>query len=380
MFTLVNMPTLPASIDNLTPLAFTVNFIPTAVGDQTATVTITDNLARTEHTVTLAGAGTTDIVIGDGASTMRLPFDFFYKNSLFETIYTAAEMNNFNGMITGVKFFNNFSSDLSTGTPVKIWMGTTALTDLSAGWIPSGDLMLVYDGMVNFPSGSNIINIPFSTPFAYTNGQNVVLMANRPMDTDYYNSADVFQGQTVGTNRSRNLYSDSVTYDPTAPADGTLSGQFPKTAFVTAPYVEQPVFEITPDSHVFGEVGVGSNATQVFTIRNIGTGILSIQSVTIAGSPMMSLSGLPTFPVALAQNQTAEFTVNYAPTAVGNHEATITVTDNLPSRVAHPITVFGIGILDEELDPPTNLTATVTGHNVALNWDAPGETPPPPEG
>ena len=37
-------------------------------------------------------------------------------------------------------------------------------------------------------------------------------------------------------------------------------------------------------------------------------------------------------------------------------------------------------LLTDVLDPPTNLTATVSGHNVALNWDAPGETPPPPEG
>jgi len=35
--------------------------------------------------------------------------------------------------------------------------------------------------------------------------------------------------------------------------------------------------------------------------------------------------------------------------------------------------------LTEALDPPTSLTATVSGYNVALDWDAPG-TPPPPTG
>jgi len=41
---------------------------------------------------------------------------------------------------------------------------------------------------------------------------------------------------------------------------------------------------------------------------------------------------------------------------------------------------ISIDEITETLDPPTNLTATVTGSNVHLDWDAPGETPPPPAG
>ena len=44
------------------------------------------------------------------------------------------------------------------------------------------------------------------------------------------------------------------------------------------------------------------------------------------------------------------------------------------------VDTFSIVEFSETIDPPTNLTATVTGNNVHLDWLAPGETPPPPPG
>ncbi|HOH60256.1 MAG TPA: choice-of-anchor J domain-containing protein, partial [Candidatus Cloacimonadota bacterium] len=41
---------------------------------------------------------------------------------------------------------------------------------------------------------------------------------------------------------------------------------------------------------------------------------------------------------------------------------------------------FSVEEITEELDPPTNLVAAVTGNDVHLSWEAPGETPPPPVG
>jgi len=89
------------------------------------------------------------------------------------------------GNITAVTFYNNFVTNL-TDKPVKLWLGTTDLADLSAGWILN-DLTLVYDGTLNFPNGENAIVVPLQTPYLYT-GCNLVLYANRPMDTQYFNS------------------------------------------------------------------------------------------------------------------------------------------------------------------------------------------------
>lgn len=172
------------------------------------------------------------VTVGAGDQLARMPVDMFYQNSLFETIYYPSELNNTQGFIIELKFYNSFVTNLPA-KPTKIWLGTTTLENLADGWIPSTQLQLVYDGLVNYPSGQNIINIVLNTPFPY-NGGNLVMMVNRPMDSTYYSSADTFYCQTLGTNRSRNIYSDTVIFYPANPSGGELSGQFPKTSFLFA--------------------------------------------------------------------------------------------------------------------------------------------------
>jgi len=173
-------------------------------------------------------AGVITLPIGEGNLAEGVPLEFYYKNSLHQCIYYQSELNVF-GVISAITFFNNFQTNLPD-KPCKFWLGQTDLNDLSAGWILNG-LTLVFDGTISFPNGENAITIPLQTPFAYTSG-NLVLYANRPWDTQYFSSNDNFRAQTIGTNRARKLYSDSVTYDPAAPsAAGTLSGTFAMTSF-----------------------------------------------------------------------------------------------------------------------------------------------------
>jgi hypothetical protein len=183
--------------------------------------------------VTVQPAGLVVLTIGDGNEEARIPLDMYYMNSLYETLYYPAELSNTIGTIYGIGLYNNFQNDLNL--PTKIWMGTTTQADLTGGYIPSTQLQLVFDGTVHYPTGENLVNIPFQTPFLYLNGENLVVMMNRPMDTQYYSSMDRFKVQTVGTNRARNAYADGTPYDPASPPTGTLMGQFPKTSLFIIP-------------------------------------------------------------------------------------------------------------------------------------------------
>ena len=178
-------------------------------------------------------AGVISYTVGDGSQTARIPVDMWWRNSLFETIYFPNEMGGFIGQITGLKFYNQFNSNL-TQLPITIWLGTTTLTSLNDGYIPSTQLTEVFNGPVDFPSGENIISIIFNEPYLYLDGNNLVMLVHRA-DTTYYSSSDFFKAQTVGSDRSRNTYSDSDSYDPANPPAGTLSGQFPMTTFMVIP-------------------------------------------------------------------------------------------------------------------------------------------------
>ncbi|MCD8480757.1 MAG: hypothetical protein LRZ88_11445 [Candidatus Cloacimonetes bacterium] len=130
------------------------------------------------YPITVMPEGLAVITIGDGSMMDRVPVDMYWRNSLFQTLYYPQEINMF-GSISAIAFYNSFVTNLPQ-MPVKIWLGTTANDDLSGGWIPSTALTLVFDGNVDFPSGTNTITIPLTTPFVYTGG-NLVMMVNRPM-------------------------------------------------------------------------------------------------------------------------------------------------------------------------------------------------------
>jgi len=174
--------------------------------------------------------------VGDAltASTSNtMPFNFYWKNSVSETIYLASELQMTAGTIVGIVYANNFVQDLAD-KPVKLWLKNTDAINLSTSWLSFDGYTLVFEGMIDFPAGVNEIFIPLDTPFIY-NGNNLAVRCNRPMDTVYFNSANHFyyNVSTANPNRSRYLYSDSVTFDPTAPsAAGTLGSNVPMTAFI----------------------------------------------------------------------------------------------------------------------------------------------------
>ncbi|MCB5257910.1 MAG: carboxypeptidase regulatory-like domain-containing protein, partial [Candidatus Cloacimonetes bacterium] len=228
-------------INSLQTLDFTINWTPTETGatyiygevEMTGDEIATNN--QSSHlNVLVYPQGTIGITIGTGTSTGRMPMDFYWKNSLFETIYHALELN-IGGLLTDIQLYSNFVSNLSN-MPTNIWVGETTQADLSAGWIPSTQLTLVFSGNVDYPSGPNDIIIHLTTPYPYGGG-NLVVMVERPMDTQYYNINDVFRTQTgTVSNRTRNIYSDSIDYDPANPPTATPTAMFPMTTlmFITS--------------------------------------------------------------------------------------------------------------------------------------------------
>ena len=267
------------------------------------------------------------------------------------------------GNITAVTFYNNFTSNL-IDKPVKLWLGTTDLANLAAGWILD-NLTLVYDGTLNFPNGQNTIVVPLQTPYFYTGG-NLVLYANRPMDTQYYLSTDDFKAQTVGTNRARKLYSDSVTYDPMSPsATGTLSGTFPKTSLTfVVTGMGSLSGTVTSSGSPLADVLVQvSNASYSFTRYTNAAGEYSFQYLPIGNyTATASKLGYETQSVTVTiienQNTVQNFslvssnTVSVSGHIVGSDQPTVGIAN------AH---IFLDGPLDYEGTSNANGDFTITG-------------------
>ncbi len=255
------------------------------------------------------------VVVGSGNQTLRIPLDFYYKSSLFETLYYPLELQNMRGRITSLEFFSNFSTAVPD-KPVKVWLGTTSLADLSGGWIPSTELSLVYDGTVSIPAGPDTLTIQLDPPFWYLNQQNLVLLAQRIMDDIEYTSGDKFRAQYSDQDRARKAQSDYTAFDPAnPPATSMLSGEFPQTRFTWDP-VEVGILQGTV-------VGTDNWPLQNATIQVLGTqfstqtnhaGVFSLQlppgtySVTAAATGY-SPQTIPNVSISSGQTATISFTL-----------------------------------------------------------------------
>ena len=258
-------------------------------------------------------AGVQAVTIGAGDQLARVPMDFYWKNSLFECLFYPNELGFTSGTITSIAFYNNFADSPANGA-TKIWLGSTNLADLSAGWIPSTQLTLVFDGNVTYPAGTNTITIPLQTPYTHTPG-NLVMMVQRPMDTAYCSAYDYFLAQTIGSTRALKVQSDSTPYDPANPPAGTTpSGQFPKTTIF---YTEQSIVNDLGCLSISGptNTSVGAGTPYIIQVKNNGTATqinYTVKLMKEGGILLNSVAG-----IAIASLQTLDFTIPWTPTEAG---------------------------------------------------------------
>jgi endonuclease I len=117
---------------------------------------------------------------------------------------------------------------------------------------------------------------------------------------------------------------------------------------------------------------VGTNAATVFTIENKGTAeTLNITSANITGADEndFSVSNMPT---SVAPNSSASFTLNFTPSNLGSHKATLILNSNDADKGAFGINLYGIGgtLASEPATQPTNLAFNnVTAYGLRFNFE-----------
>ena len=252
------------------------------------------------------------VTIGTGDGTSAIPMNFNHYSSLYQCIYMGDELNYMMGTITSLMLYNQFSSNIFN-SPAKIWLGSTELSDLRSGFIPAGELTLVWDGSINYPLGENEIIIPLSVPYLHTQG-NLVMMVQRPMDTTNYYGANYFRCQPGGTNRARTIsgYQD---FNPMNPPSGMGEGQIPKITFY---YSSDP---LQNDLGCFDLVGsslpsVGQISTYTVMIKNYGQNPQSNYQIKLmqhGGGELCAINGPSIEPM-----QILPISLNWTPAMVGS--------------------------------------------------------------
>jgi hypothetical protein len=111
---------------------------------------------------------------------------------------------------------------------------------------------------------------------------------------------------------------------------------------------------VSPSTMSFGNVGVGSNASQTGTLT-ASTADVAVSSAAWNGNGY-SVSGI-TFPVTVPSGQSVKYTVTFAPPAAGSAPGSVSFVSNA-SDSSLTQTLTGSG------------TQSSSSHTVALSWNA----------
>jgi hypothetical protein len=101
-----------------------------------------------------------------------------------------------------------------------------------------------------------------------------------------------------------------------------------------------PGLVASPASVSFGGVNVGGSASNNVTLTNSGTSTITVSGVTATGSGI-TVSGIA-LPTTLTAGSNTSFTVQFAPTAVGNVSGSISIANSGPTS-ALTVAVTGAG-------------------------------------
>ncbi|HTZ99777.1 MAG TPA: choice-of-anchor D domain-containing protein, partial [Candidatus Aquilonibacter sp.] len=225
-------------------------------------------------------------------------------------------------------------------------------------------------GMSITPPSVSFGNVPDGTTatqaiiLANTGSANLIVSSATATGTGF--AVTGFSAQTLTPNSTMTF---NATFTPTSTSavsgsisvSTSLSGS--PTAIPLTGTGTQPGMSVTPSSVSFGDVADGATATQVVTLKNIGTAnlVVSSESVTGAGFSVNGFSAQ-----TLAPNNSMAFNVVFAPTSPGGASGSISVSTNLAgSPTAIPLTGTGT-------QPGISVTpSTVSFGNVADGTSVP---------
>lgn len=162
------------------------------------------------------------IIDGDKKDRI-MPFDFYYKSSVNQSIYTADEILLGDGLIKSITYYYHNTSKKEVFKPVKVYMACTSREHLGDGWIPKEEMTLVFDDSIKINTGEGELEICLSEPFIY-NKKNLCIMTERPLDKEYFNNVNFILAER-NTGRSLTFSSDSKVFDYTQ--KGTVKNMVP---------------------------------------------------------------------------------------------------------------------------------------------------------
>jgi hypothetical protein len=261
------------------------------------------------------------VIIGEGTSTHRFPFNAFYGYGRSIGLYTADQIGQ-NGLITSLGW--SVSTSGSAVVPYEIYIKpTTETAQTQMTWTD------FIDGITPVKVGSYTFNsigwheFTLDSPYIYNGGNLLIgVKVNYGGSGAGYSDAPIFYHSTGTTASHQQWQKDSTIPDGD---NGALNTNLPNLLIKVSPIPPDPVFAINPADHDFGRRQINTTTSQTFTISNNGGGTLNVSAIILDNPSEGFTAENVNIPADLSTGQTTTFDIQYAPTAAGTHSATFTI-------------------------------------------------------
>ena len=286
-------------------------------GDVNTTVTVTNNqFTLPAYDVTVVGifkmTQEAEITIGSGNSNNAyLPTYAYYKYSLTQQIYTAAEVGSA-GTITAIAFKVQNAKSATRNIDLYIKHTTKTAFTSKTNWATLSSSDKVYSGNVTF-STSGWTTITLDTPFEY-NGTDNLIVGMDDNTGSYVSNSDSpkFYVYSTGANRALYIYNDNTNYNPASSSSysGTYSTSNNQVTFTF----------MVPGNNT--SLTVAPNAMDGFAYAE-GDGPSAVKSVAVIGTDLsgdITVTAPDDYEVSDAENGTYSNTVTLAAGNRGNRE------------------------------------------------------------
>ena len=260
------------------------------------------------------------VTIGDGTSSASDPFHAFWGFGRSLSLFTADQIGQ-TGQITSLGW--SVATTSATVIPYRIFIATTTASELSQmTWSDfTNAATLVKVGSYAFNT-TGWHTFALDSPFTYTGGNLLV-----GVESNYGGSGAGSYPNFHYTDSDPNTH-QIWRADGSAPTGlGSVDLWRPNIQLEIGDLPTNPVFVLSPTTWDFGRVIINETVSKTFTIRNNGGGTLNVTGLSPTSDGFFTVLNAPAWPVALTAGQSATFDIQYAPTAVGSHTATFTITD-----------------------------------------------------
>jgi hypothetical protein len=339
---------------------YIAQFAPTAVGSASGQITFTSNASGSPTLISLSGTGAATPVAQLTVNPVSLSFGSLTVGSSATQSVTISNSGNANLTISQISTSGTGFSGSGITLPLTLTPGQTARYTAQFAPAATG----AASGQISFSSNSA------TNPTVSLSGTGV---AAQVLQLSVSQSSLAFGTVTVGSSSSQSVVltnsgnanisisqititgsgfsgsgittpltltpgqnaSYTAQFAPTA--TGSASGQItftsnasnsPTVVSLAGSGMAATVLQVTanPTSINFGNVTVGSTATQTVAITNTGNANVTISQITPSGSDF-SGSGI-TVPMTLAAGQSVNYTAQFAPAAAGSASGQVSFVSN----------------------------------------------------